>query len=210
MAPDTDHKQGNAIHLARGYDLGTRLLFLGRSKAFRRRVLDLALLKAGEGFLDIGCGPGRLVVEGCKRVGSLGGAYGVDLSPQMVKLARKKAHRDCPSADFRQASAQHLPFDDGFFDVVVSTFVMHHLPDEFERRIAFREIHRVLRKGGRIVIVDFAKPKGSGPAARGMGHHMGDGDLSKYPAMLRQTGFARIDSGVVALRYPHFVRGFAQ
>lgn len=210
MSAEDDNELGSSIHWARAYDLGTRFMFLGRGRAFRGRLLDLALVKEGEGFLDIGCGPGRLVVEACRRVGSLGGAYGVDLSPQMIMLARRKATRECPAADFRQASAQHLPFDNGFFDAVVCSFVMHHLPDDSERRIAVGEMHRVLRKGGRLVLVDFAKPRSSGPAARGIGHHLGDGDMNSYPSMMTEAGFERVDTGVVAMRYPHFVRGYAR
>lgn len=87
MAQETFANMGSPIHWARMYDLGTRFMMLGRGNSFRRRVLDLALLKDGEGFLDIGCGPGRLVMEACKRVGRLGAVYGVDLSPQMMHLA---------------------------------------------------------------------------------------------------------------------------
>ncbi|MHB8895850.1 MAG: class I SAM-dependent methyltransferase [Candidatus Geothermincolia bacterium] len=210
VSPDAHINAGTPIRWARAYDFGTRFMYLGRGKSFRRRLLDLAMLKDGEGFLDVGCGPGRLVVDACHRVGSLGAAYGVDLSPQMVKLARNKAKKDCPAAEFQQAMAQRLPFDDGFFDAIVTSFVMHHMPDDFERRLAFREMHRVLRKGGRLVVVDFAVPKGRGPAARGLDHHLKDGDTRRYPSMMRQAGFARIDTGVVALRYPRFVRGYAQ
>lgn len=209
MAPETFSSMGSPIHWARTYDLGTRFMMLGRGNSFRRRVLDLALLKNGEGFLDIGCGPGRLVMEACKRVGRLGAVYGVDISPQMIHLARKKAARSCPNAEFRQAAAQALPFDAGFFDAITISFVVHHLPNDQEKLRAFREMHRALRKGGRLVVVDFVADE-AGLFSHMITGHMAGGGAERYPDMMRAAGFGRIDTGVAALGIPHFVRGYAE
>jgi ubiquinone/menaquinone biosynthesis C-methylase UbiE len=211
MAPTNDERLGMPVHWARSYDIGTSVLMLGRGGAFRRRVLDLALLKQGEGFLDIGCGPGRLVMDACQRVGRLGAAYGVDISPQMVHLARKRAMRSCPSVDIRQAPAQELPFDDLFFDAIVTTFVIHHIPNDIEKRRAFREMHRVLRKGGRLVVVDFLSDRGSSSLlSKALSGHMPGGGAERYPMLMRSSGFGRIDTGVVSMGVPRFVRGYAE
>ena len=64
--------EGEPITWARLYDLGMTLMFLGRGRKMREKILDLALLKDGEGFLDVGSGPGELVIAACERVGTLG------------------------------------------------------------------------------------------------------------------------------------------
>src|SRR5660398_225543 len=77
---------------------------------------------------------------------SAGGAWGVDLSPEMIRLAPGKAEKKYPYAEFRQAPAQELPFPDLYFDAIATVFVMHHLPGDEEKLKAFHEMHRVLRK----------------------------------------------------------------
>jgi len=199
--------EGQTIAWARLYDLGTTLMFLGRGRRMRARILDLALLKEGEGFLDVGAGPGELVLEACRRVGRLGGAYGVDLSIQMVRLARKKAARSSHFADFQQAPAQELPFEDSSFDAVTSVLMIHHVPGDLEKRKMLSEMRRVLRPGGRVLIVDFMVPGGR---AAGLIKHFSDGDMRRYPALMRSAGFGRIDKGKVGFGNLFFIRGFAE
>lgn len=209
MADGGGQAQGIPIHWARMYDLGTRFMFLGRGRSFREKVLDLVLVKHGEAFLDIGCGPGRLVLAASKRIGAPGAAWGVDMSPEMIRLATRKAEKKYPYAEFRQAPAQELPFPDLYFDAIATVFVMHHLPGDEEKLKAFQEMHRVLRKGGRLVVVDFKIEKKTGLLSRHLASHMEGGELERYRALMSQAGFARIDTGEVALRLPHFVRGYA-
>jgi len=200
--PEAD---GIPIHWARSYDLGTQLLLFGRSRKFRQKLLDLALLKSGEGFLDVGCGPGRLVLAACHRVGPLGIACGADISPQMIKLARRKAVKSCPAAEFVQAPGQSLPFDTGYFDAVATVFVVHHLRGDHEKVRAFEEMRRVTRKKGRVLIVDFKAGGGSGPFAR----HMADGDINRYPYLLKEAGFGEVDTGELMMGMVRFVRAYA-
>lgn len=206
-APVGAQGEGTPIHFARGYDLSTEMMYFGSGPSFRQRILDLGLLKRGEGFLDIGCGPGRLVCAAARRVGSLGGACGVDLSPQMIHLARSRAQRRCPAAEFQQAPAQHLPFDDDYFDVVTSVFMIHHVPGDAQKHEVFKEVHRVLRKGGRFVIVDFASRDGL--MSHLMGGHLHDSTIEEYPGLLRWDGFHRGDTGVVNLKFIKYVRSYA-
>jgi ubiquinone/menaquinone biosynthesis C-methylase UbiE len=206
-----DPEMGSPIRWARSYDLGMSVLMVGRGGAFRDRVLDLALLKQGEGLLDVGCGPGRLVMDACHRVGRLGAVCGVDISSEMVHLARKRARSSCPAADIRQAPAQELPFEDGFFDAVVSMLVIHHIDNDVEKRRAFSEMRRVLRGGGRLVIIDFLSDGGNpGLFSRAMSGHMPGGGAERYPALMRSSGFGRIDTGVAAMGVVRFVRGYAE
>ena len=198
--------EGEPITWARLYDLGTTLMFLGRGRKTREKILDLALLKEGEGFLDVGSGPGELVIAACARVGTLGGAFGVDLSIQMVRLACKKAARQCHRAEFHQAPAQELPFEDSSFDAITCVLVAHHFPGDHEKSRAFNEMRRVLRHGGRMVIVDFMVPKGR---AAFLARHFSDGDMRRYPSLMKSAGFTRIDKGKVGVGPLYFVRGYA-
>lgn len=76
---------------------------------------------------------------------------GVDLSPEMLVLARKRAADLGQAADLREADAQALPFEDGSFDTVVCTMSLCSVPDE---QAAIAEMHRVLRPGGQLLLVD--------------------------------------------------------
>ena len=198
--------EGQPITWARLYDLGMTLLFLGRGGEMRETILDLALLKEGDGYLDIGSGPGELALAACQRVGTLGGAFGVDLSIQMVRLAGRKAAKKCRRAEFRQAPAQQLPFEDSSFDAVTSVLTVHHVPGDLEKGRAFHEMRRVLRHGGRLVIVDFMVPQGRSAS---LARHFSDGDMRRYPELMGSAGFSRIDKGRVGVGPLHFVRGYA-
>jgi SAM-dependent methyltransferase len=119
----------------------------------RRRVRQALQLAPGERVLDIGCGPGFLTVEMAAEVGPSGWAAGIDISDTMLAHARHRAAAQPSSAwvDFKQADAVQLPFPDGSFDAAVATQVLEYVADV---PAALAEIVRVLRPGGRAVIVD--------------------------------------------------------
>ena len=98
--------------------------------------------------LDVGTGPGQLAFY-------LAGAgfkvTGIDISPGMIARARQTAEQEGLSCDFRTGDAEHLPFKDNAFDVVVTRNLVWTLPDP---KTAIREWHRVLKPGGRIIISD--------------------------------------------------------
>jgi ubiquinone/menaquinone biosynthesis C-methylase UbiE len=115
-------------------------------------VRGAAALQPGERVLDVGCGTGAFE----ERVVAAGGAHelvGIDLSPNMLRHARAKL-ADHSHVTFRQADVHMLPFEDGAFDVVVSASTFHYVDDP-ERALA--EITRVLRPGGRMVILDWCQ-----------------------------------------------------
>lgn len=118
--------------------------------AQRAAVLERLRLQPGERVLDIGSGPGLLAASVAKQVGEQGEVRGVDVSDTMVGLAAAR----CAAfgwARFEVADATRLPFTDGSFDVVACTQVLEYVPD-VEGAIA--EIRRVLRPGGRVLIMD--------------------------------------------------------
>jgi ubiquinone/menaquinone biosynthesis C-methylase UbiE len=161
MAPQTE---GKMVHWARLYDLGTSLLSLGRLAALHRKIVELAGISSGEWILDVGCGPGRLAIVAASVAGPAAETCGIDPAPEMVALARRKAARAGVRVRFEVGVIEALPYPDDHFDVVLSSLMLHHLPDEVKRR-GLAEIHRVLRPAGRLVAVDF----GATPA-EGLGH----------------------------------------
>ncbi len=116
----------------------------------RRRTIEALSLARGARVLDLGSGPGLFAGEMAAVVGSSGCVRGVDLSESMIAIARARC-ADCPQVDFRIGDAVSLPFADGDFDAGVSVQTLEFVGDV---DAAIRELYRVLRPGGRLVIVD--------------------------------------------------------
>ena len=118
--------------------------------AQRQKVLDILQLQAGQKVLDIGSGPGYLASEMAMIVGPQGEVHGVDISEQLIALARRK-YTGQPQLKFHAANARSLPFPDEYFDVVVVTQVLEYLADV---GAALSECRRVLRPGGKVLVLD--------------------------------------------------------
>jgi ubiquinone/menaquinone biosynthesis C-methylase UbiE len=173
-------------------------LFLrGQVGQVRRRAVELAQLQRGETVLDVGCGTGTLALIAQEHVGATGRVAGIDPGPRQIARACAKAARRRVSVDFRVGVIEQLPFPDRSFDVVLSTLMMHHLPDDLKRR-GLTEIARVLKPGGRLLIVDFEHPVEPGDRPARMG--AGSLGLQELPALLTEAGFSGVDSG--RLRFP--------
>ena len=115
----------------------------------RRIAVDALSLQPGERVLDIGSGPGFLACEMASAVGASGSVTGIDPSEHMLSLA---GERQAPGhVTFGPGNATDLPFADGAFDVVTSTQVYEYVAD-MPRALA--EAHRVLRPGGRLLVLD--------------------------------------------------------
>lgn len=142
------------IHWAAQYDLLIGLMTLGRERRFREKLLAPARLQPGESVLDVGCGTGSLAIAAKRRVGLGGSVYGIDPGTEMIARAEHKPKKAGVQITFGMAYAQSLPFPDAHFDVVLSTVMMHHIPLR-ERPHAVREMHRVLKPGGRLLAIDF-------------------------------------------------------
>jgi len=135
--------------IARDYDRMNRLMTLGLDRWWRcRAVRELSTFNFQLSTLDVACGTGDMVVEllrhGCK-------ATGVDLSEEMLAIARRKT----ASANFQLGDAEALPFADGEFDAVTCAFGVRNFV-HLEQGLS--EMLRVLKPGGRMVILELATP----------------------------------------------------
>ena len=149
-------------HSAAIYDLGVEWLFGGTADVMRRQVIppiSRALAERPEGapaprILDVACGTGRTLSQ-LHTAHPTARLYGLDLSPYYVRAARELL-ADVDDVSFVVENAETLPFKDGFFDVVTSTYLFHELPKN-ARRNALREMARVLAPGGLLVLEDSAQ-----------------------------------------------------
>lgn len=199
-AGQTAATSAGVVHSARFYDVLAFLMSFGREKRIRRTTIELAGVAPGQSVLDVGCGTGTLTLAAKAAVGPGGRVSGIDPSPEMVEFATRKASKAGVDVDIRAGVVEALPFADATFAVVLSSLMLHHLPEEVKRK-GFAEIARVLRPGGRFFAVDFAT---GSPGrlhrlvGRLFGHttgHTGQADLESAKQMLVSAGFRDVTDG---------------
>jgi SAM-dependent methyltransferase len=122
---------------------------------------SLGAVRRGDAVLDIGCGAGVDTILAAMMTSPDGKIVGVDIVPEMLQRAEANLKRmDLQHVTFQAATGEHLPFPDGHFDVVISNGVINLIPD---KDAAMREILRVLKAGGRLMIADQVKAAGGTP-----------------------------------------------
>ncbi len=199
---------GNVIHGAFRYDLLVWLVSMGRERANREKALNLAGLKPGESVLDVGCGTGTLAIAAKRRVGPAGRVYGIDASPEMIARARKKAKKAGVEVTFENAIVERLPFSDGTFDAVLATVMLHHLGRKARQQCAC-EMRRVLKLGGRVLVVEFGGATRAGRSLFAHFHRHGHVKLPDIIALLSEAGLKSVASGAVGVRDLQFVLAVA-
>jgi SAM-dependent methyltransferase len=155
-----------------------------------------ASLRPGETVVDLGCGGGLDVLLASKKVGPEGRAIGIDMTPQMLELARRNAAQSgATNAEFHQATIDSLPLADATVDCVISNCVINLAPD---KRAVFREIARVLRPGGRLAVSDIAlkqplPPEIGASLPAYIGCIAGAISLEEYRSGLAAAGFEAVE-----------------
>jgi ubiquinone/menaquinone biosynthesis C-methylase UbiE len=130
---------------------------MGMGPAFRLKTLSLADLKSGDAVLDAGCGTGVLTRLAGQAVAPTGHAVGIDPAPDMIRLALENSASVRPYVAFSPSAIEDLPFEDASFDAAFASVMIHHLPQDL-KRTGLREVFRVLKPGGRFVVVDLDRP----------------------------------------------------
>ena len=158
--------------------------------------MTVAELRAGERVLDLGSG-GRIdVLLSARRVGPTGFAYGVDMTDEMLDLARANALKaGATNVEFRKGTIEELPVEDATVDVVISNCVINLAAD---KPAVFREIARVLRPGGRVGVSDIVADDALSPAERAergsfAGCIAGALSFAEYAAGLEAAGLTAVE-----------------
>ena len=155
----------------------------------------LADLKAGETVVDLGSGAGIDVFLAARRVGEHGRVIGVDMTADMVAKGRQLAQEHgFGNVEFRQGDIEHLPVDSATVDVIISNCVINLTPDKLA---SFKEIHRILKPGGRILIADLVTAAELPPDVRASAAAWADclaGAMAKedYLETIQRAGFAEV------------------
>jgi len=141
------------------YDRMNTVMTAGLHHQWRRRAADLAVLSPGDRALDVATGTGDLALELAQRVSPGGEVVATDFSERMLELARAKASaRSVQVAEIviRPANALDLPFDDDEFDAATVGFGARNFSD---LELGLREMARVVRPGGRVVVLEITTPQ---------------------------------------------------
>jgi ubiquinone/menaquinone biosynthesis C-methylase UbiE len=127
-----------------------------RERIFKRALIAQTGVRDGARVLDLGCGTGTLAIR-LKQVVPGALVTGLDADEAVLARARRKAARTGVEVRWDRAMAQKLPYADASFERVVSSLFFHHLQPN-EKRVALRDVYRVLAPGGELHVADWGKP----------------------------------------------------
>jgi demethylmenaquinone methyltransferase/2-methoxy-6-polyprenyl-1,4-benzoquinol methylase len=159
---DVEEKAGkvaDVFHSVAGsYDLMNDLMSVGIHRLWKRMTIEMSGVRKGHEVLDIAGGTGDLAAKFSRIVGPEGTVVLADINDSMLKVGRDRLidRGIVDNVQFSQADAQHLPFPDNTFDVITIAFGLRNVTD---KDMALRSMLRVLKPGGRLLILEFSKPK---------------------------------------------------
>ena len=143
--------------IATRYDVTNEVLSLGIHRLWRRKAVRLSGAKPGDAVLDCATGTGDLALAFKRRVGEGGRVVGTDFCAEMLESAPAKAAHEGLEVQFQVADALALPFPDATFEVASIAFGIRNVDDPVK---CLREMARVVRPGGRVVVLEFGQPTG--------------------------------------------------
>jgi demethylmenaquinone methyltransferase/2-methoxy-6-polyprenyl-1,4-benzoquinol methylase/phosphoethanolamine N-methyltransferase len=192
--------EGHTIHSwAKYYDKLVGIISLGRERRFREATLNLVEITPGMNVLDVGCGTGSLSVAAKQKMGIEGKVAGIDPSSNMIKLAQEKAEKVGVEIDFQVGVIEKIEFPDNQFDLVLSSLMMHHLPDELKLS-GLQEVHRILRPNGTLLIVELDPSAFSlATLIHGSSSQLSSA-LENIRRYLQAAGFVSVESGRLKFR----------
>lgn len=152
----------DAVHamfsdIAPRYDLTNSVLSMGIHHLWRRATVRASHARVGSHVLDCATGTGDLALAFKRTVGPAGRVLGTDFNADMLSFAPAKARGKGLDVQFEVADAMHLPYADASFDVASISFGIRNVDDP---RTALAEMARVVRPGGRVVVLEFGQPRG--------------------------------------------------
>ncbi|MEQ8857065.1 MAG: class I SAM-dependent methyltransferase [Pseudomonadales bacterium] len=143
--------------VAERYDVMNDLMSLGTHRLFKRMTVEMSGVRPGMRVLDLAGGTGDLSALFADAVDAAGSVVLTDINPAMMRVGRDRLlDRGLAQVEFCQAGAEALPFADGVFDCVVIGFGLRNFTDKDS---ALRELVRVLRPGGVLLVLEFSKPE---------------------------------------------------
>ncbi|NOY67553.1 MAG: bifunctional demethylmenaquinone methyltransferase/2-methoxy-6-polyprenyl-1,4-benzoquinol methylase UbiE [Gammaproteobacteria bacterium] len=151
-------KVAEVFHSVAGqYDLMNDLMSLGIHRLWKRYTIELSAVRAGQKVLDIAGGTGDLAAKFSSLVGPEGKVVLSDINSSMLNNGRSRLIDKgiAGNIEYVQADAQYLPFPDNSFDCITISFGLRNVTD---KELALRSMYRVLKPGGRLLILEFSKP----------------------------------------------------
>jgi len=143
--------------IADDYDRINGILSFGVHNAWRKKTVLESGAKPGDRVLDCATGTGDLAIEFKQTVGHEGYVLGTDFCKEMIEHAPEKADKMKLVVDFEVADAMNLPYKDNSFDIASIAFGIRNVDDPL---VCLKEMSRVVKPGGRVVVLEFGQPKG--------------------------------------------------
>lgn len=150
-------KQVHAMfsRIATRYDRANRWMSFGTDQGVRRRAVAMSGIRPGDALLDCAAGTGDLTLLFHDAMNGRGRVVGTDFNADMLSLAEQKSRARGADIEWRVADSQDLDFEDESFDVVSIAYGIRNVDDPHR---ALRSMHRVLKPGGRLVVLEFGQP----------------------------------------------------
>ncbi|MDG9729961.1 bifunctional demethylmenaquinone methyltransferase/2-methoxy-6-polyprenyl-1,4-benzoquinol methylase UbiE [Ignatzschineria sp. RMDPL8A] len=158
---DKDQKEERVAEVfhsvASKYNVMNDVMSFGIHRLWKNTTMQLAAAKRGDQVLDLAGGTGDLTILLSRRVGPKGRVVLSDINSSMLEEGRKRLINKgiVENVEFKQINAEHIPFEDNTFDIVTIGFGLRNVTDKLA---ALKEMKRVLKPGGRAVILEFSKP----------------------------------------------------